>query len=107
MEQDVIFLSKSWLPVVFYYLAGVIVFIGCYGLYRCVRIYSNALGHFLFIIITTLFCAIHIIIGYYDAVGYHNYGLNILRTYRIADYDTIRLGVILFVALNMLLLQRL
>ena len=106
MEQDVIFLSKSWLPVVFYYFSGMVSFIGCYHLHRCACVYSNALCRFLFIVVINFFGAIHIITGFYDVVGYHSYGINILKMYRIADYDTIRFGAVLFAVLNALLVRR-
>lgn len=106
MEQDVIFSSKPWLPVILYYLTGIIVFIGCYLLSRLVKVHSSISCRFLLIIFTTLCCAAHIITGYYDAVGYHGYGHSLLRAYDIADYETIRYGVILFVTLNGLLICR-
>lgn len=107
MEQNVIFLSKPWLPVVFYYSAGMIFFIGCYLLHSYVCIYSNALCRFLFVVVISFSCAIHIITGFYDVVGYHGYGYAILRTYDIADYDSIQFGAILFAFLNALLVRRL
>lgn len=106
MEQDVIFFSKPWLPVIFYYLTGIIAFLGCYLLYRLIKLHSNTPCRFLFIIVTTLSCAVHIVTGYYDVVGYHGYGYRLLRAHYIADYETIRYGVILFVTLNGLLIWR-
>lgn len=106
MEQDIIFFSKPWLPVMLYYLMGVIVFIGCYLWYRFIKFHSNTFCRFLFIIVTTLSCVVHIVTGYYDVVGYHGYGNSILRAYYLTDYETIRYGVILFVTLNGLLICR-
>jgi hypothetical protein len=106
MEQDVIFLSKSWFPVVFYYLAGVVFFIGCYRLHRCVCLYSNALYRFLFVVVINIFCLIHIITGFYDVVGYRGYGYGILSSYDIAGYVSIQFGAILFAVLNALLVRR-
>jgi len=106
MDQDFILLSKPWYPVMVYYLMGAVVFIGCYFLYRLVKGNSSTLCRFLLIIVTTLCCAIHIVTGYYDVVGYHGYGFSILRAHYIADYETIRYGVILFVTLNGLLICR-
>lgn len=106
MEQNVIFLSKPWLPVVFYYSAGMIFFIGCYLLHRYVYIYSNALCRFLFVVVINIFCFIHIITGFYDVVGYRGYGYGILSSYDIAGYVSIQFGAILFAVLNALLVRR-
>lgn len=106
MEQDIIFFSKPWFPVIVYYVTGLVVFFGCYLLHRFVQRQSNTSFRFLFIIVTTLFCAVHLVVGYYDVVGYHGYGSPVLRSYAIADYQTIRYGVILFITLNGLLACR-
>ncbi|WP_330982848.1 MULTISPECIES: hypothetical protein [Enterobacterales] len=107
MEQELVLFSKPWLPVVAYYLAGIAAFIICCCLFRLVKLSLNAGCRFLFIIITTLVCAVHMITGYYDVVSYHGYGYNLLRMYHLADYETIRYGVILFITLNGILLCRL
>lgn len=106
MEQDILFLSKSWLPVIVYYLAGFTALIVCYALFLLVERHTNTQWRFLFIIVTTLFCAAHIITGFYDVVGYHGYGYSLLRAHHVADYETIRFGIMIFVTLKGLLLLR-
>jgi glucan phosphoethanolaminetransferase (alkaline phosphatase superfamily) len=107
MEQDVIFSTRPWLPVLLYYAGSLVIFVILFLFRKWVVVISTEFTRLAFIFIVTLACAIQIIIGYYDVVGFQGYGYDFLNQWHVADYDTIRYGVIVFVPLYGMLLRRL